>query len=70
MASTPKIFIDMASVYFTISCKSHQNARGLLIKLILEAGKAKIDWLRARWAVNEILLKVISGKTVLVILEQ
>ena len=46
MASTPKIFIDMASAYFTINCKSHQNARGfMLIKLILEVRKAKIDWL-------------------------
>ena len=46
IASTPKIFIDMASVYFTINCKSHQNARGFMsIKLILKARKAKIDWL-------------------------
>ena len=44
MASTPKKFIDMASAYFTINCKSHQNTHGLmLIKLILEACKAKID---------------------------
>ena len=46
MASTPKIFIDMASAYVTINCKSYQNAHGfMLIKLILEAHKAKIDWL-------------------------
>ena len=61
MGSTPNIFIDMASAYFTINCKSHQNAHGfMLIKLILEAHKAKIDWLRAQLAVNKILLKVIS----------
>ena len=29
-----------------------------------------MDWLRALLAVNEILQKVISGKTVIVILEQ
>ena len=66
MASTPNFFIHMASMYFTINCKSHQNARGfMLIKLILEARNAKIDWLRAQLAVNEI-----SGKTVIIILEQ
>ena len=42
----------------------------MVIKVLLEAHKAKIDWLRTRVAVNEILLKVISGKTVIVILEQ
>ena len=42
----------------------------MLIKLILEACKAKMDWLRALLAVNKILLKVILGKTVIVILEQ
>ena len=47
MASTSKIFKDMASTYFTINCKSHQNARGFINKLILEARKAKIDWLQA-----------------------
>ena len=41
-----KIFIDKASTYFTINCKRHQYAHGfMLIKLILEARKAKIDWL-------------------------
>ena len=39
-------------------------------KLILEARKAKMDWLRALLAVNEILLKVISGKAVIVILDR
>ena len=42
----------------------------LLIKLILEACEAKMDSLRALLAVNDILLKVISGKTVIFILEQ
>ena len=42
----------------------------MLIKLILEVHKAKMDWLQALLAVNEIMLKVISGKTVIVILEQ
>ena len=42
----------------------------MLIKLILEARKAKTNWLQALLAVNEILLKVISGKTIIVILEQ
>ena len=43
----------------------------MLIKLILEPRKAKIDWLQARLAVNEILLKVFhAGETVIVILEQ
>ena len=65
--------LDMASAYFTINCKHHQNACGfMLIKLILEVRKAKIDWLQTRLAVNEILLikKVISGKIVIIILEQ
>ena len=39
-----------------------------MIKLILEAYKAKIDWLRARLVVNKILLKVISGKTATVMI--
>ena len=40
-----------------------QNARGfMIIKLILEACKAKINWLRVWLALNEILLKVISRK--------
>ena len=30
----------------------------MFMKLILEARKAKIDWLRAQLAVTEILLKV------------
>ena len=45
----------------------------MLIKLIFKARMAKMDWLRARFmsiGCNEILLKVISGKTVIVILEQ
>ena len=42
----------------------------MLIKLILETHNAKIDWLRAQLAVAKILLKVISGKTVIVIFEQ
>ena len=44
----------------------------MLIKIILEVRKAKIDWLQTRLAVNEILLikKVISGKIVIIILEQ
>ena len=42
----------------------------MLIKLILEVHKAKMDWLQAQLAVNEIMLEVISGKTVIVILEQ
>ena len=33
----------------------------MLIKLILEVRKAKIDWLRARLAINNVLLKVILG---------
>ena len=39
----------------------------MLIKLILEARKAKIDidWLQAQLAVTEIWEKVISGKTVI-----
>ena len=41
----------------------------MLIKLILGAGKAKIDWLQAQLAFTEILLKVISGKTLIVIFE-
>ena len=46
MASTPKIFTDMVSAYFTINCNSHQNVCGFMfIKFILEARKAKIDWL-------------------------
>ena len=71
MPSTSKIFTDMASAYFTINCKSHQDVCGfMLIKLILEVRKAKIDWLQVRLAVSEILLEVISGKTVIVILKQ
>ena len=41
----------------------------MFMKLILGARKAKINWLRAQLAVTEILLKVISGKTVMVILK-
>ena len=62
----------MASMYFTINFKRHRYARGfMLMELILEARKAKIDidWVLARLAVTEILLKVISGKTVIVIFE-
>ena len=33
IASTPKIFIDMASAYFTINCKSHQNAHGFVLNI-------------------------------------
>ena len=40
----------------------------MLIKLLLKACKTKIDWLRAQLAVTEILLKVIPGKTIVVIL--
>ena len=45
----------------------------MLIKLIFEMRKAKMDWLQARFMLigcKEILLKVISGKAVIVILEQ
>ena len=38
--------------------------------IILEAHKAKMNWLQALLAVNEILLKAIPGKTEIVILEQ
>ena len=61
----------MPSTYYTINCKCHQYAHGfMLVKLILEARKAKIDWLRAQLAITEILLKGISGKIVIVIPEQ
>ena len=39
-------------------------------KIILEARKAKMNWLQALLAVNEILLKVIPEKTEIVIFEQ
>ena len=59
----------MASMYFAINCKRYQYAHSFMfMKLILEVHKAKINWLRAQLAVTEILLKVISGKTVMVIL--
>ena len=35
--------------------------------IILEARKAKMNWLQALLAVNEILLKVIPGKTEIVL---
>ena len=58
----------MASTYFTINSKYHQYAHGfMLIKLILEANKAKIDWLQVQFAATKILFKVISGKTVIII---
>ena len=38
--------------------------------IILEVHKAKMNWLQALLAVNEILLKAIPGKTEIVILEQ
>ena len=41
------------------------RARGFM--LILEACKAKMNWLQALLAVNEILLKVIPGKTQIVL---
>ena len=59
------IFEDMASMYFTINFKRHQYACGfVLIKLILEVRKAKIDfdWLQTQLAVTETMLKVISEK--------
>ena len=63
----------MAPMYFTINFNYHRYAHGfMLIKLILEAHMAKIDinWLQAQLAVTKILLKVISGKTVIVIFEK
>ena len=60
--------MDMTSTYFTINYNCHQSVHSfMVIKLIIGECKAKIDWLRAQLAVNEILLKVISGKTVMVI---
>ena len=38
--------------------------------IILETRKAKMNWLQALLAVNEILLKAIPGKTEIIILEQ
>ena len=62
----------MASMYFTINSKCHQHARGfmLMTEIILGAHKAKINWLQAQLAVTEILLKVITGKTVIIIFDQ
>ena len=38
--------------------------------IILEVRKAKMNWLQALLAVNEILLKAIPGKTEIIILKQ
>ena len=63
------MIIDMASTYITINFKRHQYARCfMLIKLIVEAQKTKMDWLPAQLAVTKSFLMV-SGKTVIVIFE-
>ena len=39
----------MLSTHYAVNCKHHQYAHGfMLIKLVLEARKAKIDWLIPR----------------------
>ena len=64
--------IDMASTYCMQTPSVATRTWFLYVNkiIILEARKAKMNWLQALLAVNEILLKAIPGKTEIVILEQ